>query len=146
MKNDTISFVIQRTKVTVAIASFLFLLGQLIADVNMGGAYSASDYSVTKMALGSVGIGLAFGLPCVIYTRENLSRPVQISIHLATGCAVMLAIAFFVGWIPTDRGLLPCALSIASMLLTSFVIAFFTYRRQKKLAERINRQLEQRRG
>ena len=145
-QNENAAFVIDRTKTAVAISSFLFLLSALITDLNRDGAWAVSGYTVTKMALGSVGIGLAFGLPCVIYTRENLSRPVQISIHLATGCAVMLAIAFFVGWIPTDRGLLPCALSIASMLLTSFVIAFFTYRRQKKLAERINRQLEQRRG
>ena len=57
-KKDIISYVVRRTKTTVAIASFLFLLGQLIADINMGGVYSASGYSVTKTALGSLGIGL----------------------------------------------------------------------------------------
>ena len=31
-----------------------------------------------------------------------------------------------------------------TMVLTALVIAVFTYRRQKKLAERINRELEQR--
>ncbi len=144
MKNDNIAFMLQRTKTTVAISSFLFLLSSLIADLNMGGVYSASGYSVTKMALGSLGIGLGFGLPCIIYTDEKLSRPVQISVHLVTGCAIMLAIAFFVGWIPTEKGLLPSLLAILSMLLTALVIAVLTYRRQKKLAERINRELEQR--
>ena len=67
-----------------AISSFLFLLGSLIADLNMGGVYSASGYSVTKMALGSLGIGLGFGLPCIIYTNEKLSRSVQIAIHMVT--------------------------------------------------------------
>ena len=144
MKNDNIAFMLQRTKTTVAISSFLFLLSSLIADLNMGGVYSASGYSVTKMALGSLGIGLGFGLPCIIYTDEKLSRPVQISVHLVTGCAIMLAIALFVGWIPTEKGLLPSLLAILSMLLTALVIAVLTYRRQKKLAERINRELEQR--
>jgi hypothetical protein len=144
-KKDRIAFMIHRTKTTVAISSFLFLLSSLIADLNMGGVSSASGYAVTKMALGSLGIGLGFGLPCVIYTSERLSRPVQISIHMVTGCAVMLAIAFLLGWIPTEQGLLPALVTIGSMLLTAFVILLLSYRRQKKLAARINRELELRR-
>ena len=140
------AFVIKHTKTTVAISSFLFLLSSLIADLNMGGAYSASGYSVTKMALGSLGIGLGFGIPCLVYTNEKLSRSVQISVHMVTGCTVMLAIAFLIGWIPTDKGLFPSLLAILSMLLTAFIIAVFTYRRQKKLAKRINRELEKRRS
>ena len=143
---ERIAYMIQRTKTTVAISSFLFLISSLIADLNMGGVYSVTGYSVTKMALGSLGIGLGFGLPCIIYTSEKLSRPVQISIHMLTGCTVMLAIAFLAGWIPTDKGLLPALLAILSMLLTAFVIAVLSYRRQKKLAERINRELEQKHG
>ena len=144
MKKDRIAFLIQRTKTTVAISSFLFLLSSLIADLNMGGDYSASGYSVTRMALGSLGIGLGFGLPCIIYTNEKLSRSVQISIHITTGCAIMLVIAYLAGWIPTDKGLLPALMAIASMLLTAFLIAVLSYRRQKKLAERMNRELESR--
>ena len=146
MKKENMAFVVRRTKTTVAISSFLFLLSSLISDLNMGGVYSASGYSVTKMALGSLGIGLGFGLPCIIYTNEKLSRFVQISVHMVTGCTIMLAIAFLAGWIPTDKGLLPSLLAILSMLSTAFVVAFLSYRRQKKLAERINRELEQRRG
>ncbi|MBQ1333444.1 MAG: DUF3021 domain-containing protein [Lachnospiraceae bacterium] len=145
-KKDRIAFTVRRTKTTVAIASFLFLLSCLIADLNAGGVFSASGHSVAKMALGSLGVGLGFGLPCIIYTCEKLSRPVQISVHLVIGCAVMLAIAFPVGWIPTDRGMIPSLAAILAMLLTAFVIAAFTYRRQKKLADRINRELEQRRS
>ena len=146
MKKDSMAFMVQRTKTAVAIASFLFLLSSLIADLNMGGVSSASGDSVTKMALGSVGIGLGFGLPCIVYTDEKLSRSVQISVHMVTGCTIMLAIAFLAGWIPTEKGLLPSLLAILSMLLTAFIVAALTYRRQKKLAERINRELEQRRG
>ena len=141
-KNDDIAFMIQHTKVALAISSFLFLLSSLITDLNMGGNYSVSGYSVTKMALGSLGVGLGFGLPCIIYTNEKLSYPMQIALHMLAGCTVMLAIAFLVGWIPTDKGLLPALLAILTMLLTAFFIAFLTYRRQKKLADRINRELE----
>ena len=144
MIKENAAFVMQRTKTAVAISSFLFLLGMLIADLNMRGVYSATGYTVTKMALGSLGIGLGFGLPSIVYANEKLSRPVQIAIHMVIGCAVMLAIAFAAGWIPEDRGLLPALLAILCMLLTAFVIGVLSYRRQKKLAERMNRELDQR--
>ena len=143
-QNETAAFVIDRTKTAVAISSFLFLISALITDLNRDGAWAESGYTVTKMALGSLGVGLGFGLSSIIYANEKLSRPVQIAIHMAIGCAVMLAIAFLVGWIPTDRGLVPALLAILTMLLTALVIAVFSYRRQKKLAEQINRELEQR--
>ena len=142
--NERIAFMIDRTKVTVAIASFLFLLSSLITDLNKDGAWSTTGYSVAKMALGSLGVGLGFGLPCIVYTFEKLSRPVQISIHMIIGCVVMLVIGFLVGWIPTEKGLVPALLAILTMILTALVIAVFTYRRQKKLAEQINRELGQR--
>ena len=142
--NERIAFMIDRTKVTVAIASCLFLLSSLITDLNMDGAWSTTGYSVAKMALGSLGVGLGFGLPCIVYTFEKLSRPVQISIHMIIGCVVMLVIGFLVGWIPTEKGLVPALLAILTMILTALVIAVLTYRRQKKLAEQINRELGQR--
>lgn len=147
MKNmkESTAFVMQRTKTALAISSFLFLLSNLIADLIMGGDYSVSGYMVSKMALGSLGIGLGFGLPSVIYLSEKLSRPVQIALHMTIGCIVMLAISFLVGWIPRNQGLLPALLAVLSMPLTALIIAVLSYRRQKKLAERINRELEQRR-
>ena len=143
-KKEIAAFVMQRTKTTLAISSFLFLLSSLITDLNMGGAYSISGYAVTKMALGSLGIGLGFGLPCILYANEKLSRPVQITLHMVIGCIVMLVIAYLVGWIPQGRGLLPAILAVLSMLLTAFIIAALTYCRQKKLADRINQELKQR--
>ena len=65
-KEERIAFMIDRTKVTVAISSFLFLLGSLITDLNKDGVWSTTGYSVTKMALGSLGVGLGFGLPCIL--------------------------------------------------------------------------------
>ena len=41
-KEERIAFMIDRTKVTVAISSFLFLLGSLITDLNKDGAWSTT--------------------------------------------------------------------------------------------------------
>lgn len=142
--STVLNHTIRRVKTAIAISSFLFLLSILITDLNMGGAYTSSGYALTKMALGSLGIGLGFGLPGAIYDREGLSLSVKILIHMGIGCTVMLMIAFLVDWIPVDKGLWPAVLAISSMLLTAFVVWVFTYQRQKKLAERINRELKQR--
>ena len=143
-KNENLAFVMQFTKKTVAISSFLFLICFLINDLNMDGAWSASGYTVTKSALCALGIGLGFGLSGIVYTNEKLSRAVQTTIYMVIGCSVMLAIAFLVGRIPLDRGLLPALLTILLMLLTAFIIFALSYRRQKKLADQINHELEQR--
>ena len=74
-QNENAAFVIDRTKTAVAISSFLFLLSALITDLNRDGAWAVSGYTVTKMALGSLGVGLGFGLSSIIYANEKLSRP-----------------------------------------------------------------------
>lgn len=142
--NTVLTHTVRRTKTALAISSFLFLISILIADLNMGGVYESSGYALSKMALGSLGIGLGFGLPGIVYDKEELSRPMQILIHMGIGCTVMLAIGFLTGWIPIDKGLWPALLAVSGMLLTAGIVWGFSYRRQKKLAERINRELEQR--
>ena len=144
IKKENAAFVMQFTKKTVAISSFLFLLCALINDLNRGGTCSLSGYAITKMAVGTLGIGLGFGLSGIVYTNEKWSRPVQTAIYMAIGCTVMLVIAFLAGGIPLDRGLLPALLAILFMLLTAFIVFVLSYRHQKKLADRINQELEQR--
>ena len=143
-KKDRKAFVIKQTKTTVAISSFLFLLNALINDLNMDGVWSTSGYYVARMALGALGIGLGFGLASVIYTNQKLSQSVQIAVYMATGCTIMVVIAFLLGFIPTDKGLLPAVLVILFMLLTAFIVFVISYLQQKKLAQRINLELEKR--
>lgn len=143
MKNTTHTM-IQTTRAAVGISSFLFLISCLVTDLNLGGVFSTSGYAVSKMALGALVIGLGFGLPSFVYAKENLSFPVQVLIQMVIGCTVMLITAFLVGWIPTDKGLLPALRVVAVEILTAFIIWGISYHRQKKLARRINRKLEQR--
>ena len=138
------AFLIKNTKTAVAISSFLFLLSFLINDLNAEGAWSSSGYYVTKQALGALGIGLGFGLASVIFTNPKLSQSVQTAVYIVIGCIIMVGIGLLVGMIPTDKGLLRSALAVLLMLVTAFIIWGLTYSRQKKLAQRINLELEKR--
>lgn len=135
---------LQNTKKTVGISSFLFLLSMLIEDADRGGILSASGYEISKRALGTLGIGLVFGLMSFVYYKKNLSFLMQSVIYMGVGCSVMLALTFLLGGIPTDKGGAVVLIAVAGQLLTAFAIWVISYYRQKKLAEKINRKLEQR--
>ena len=143
MKNTT-RIIIQGTKTALGTASFLFLISTLITDLSMRGVLSTSGYAVTKVALGTLVIGLGFGLPTFVYAKENLSPAMQVLIHMGIGCTVMLATAFLVGWIPIGKGLWPVLLAVTGEILTAFIVWAIMYHRQKKLATKINWELEQR--
>ena len=93
-----------------------------------------------------MGIGLGFGLASVIFTNPKLSQSVQTAVYLVTGCIIMAGIGLLTGMIPTDKGLLRSALAVLLMLVTAFIIWGLSYSRQKKLAQRINLELEKRKN
>ena len=73
-----------------------------------------------------------------------LSQSVQTAVYMVIGCIIMVGIGLLVGMIPTDKGLLRSALAVLLMLVTAFIVWGLTYSRQKKLAQRINLELEKR--
>ena len=95
------------------------------------------------MALGTLVVGLGFGLPALVYEREQLSLPVQIMIHMGIGCIVLLLTSWVVGWIPREQGLLGIAKIAAEQLLIAFGIWFGFYLNQKKLAQKMNQKLSE---
>ncbi len=125
----------------VGFAAILFVLTGVIFDCDNGGTIVLHHYGFSKMALGTLVIGLGFGLPAVVYEREELSRPVQILIHMGTGCTVLLITSWVVGWMPATQGLLGILKIAAGQLLLAFSLWFGFYLNQKKLAEKMNQKL-----
>lgn len=125
----------------VGFAAILFVLTGVIFDCDNGGTIVLHHYGFSKMALGTLVIGLGFGLPAVVYEREELSRPVQILIHMGTGCTVLLITSWVVGWMPATQGLLGILKIAAGQLLLAFSLWFGFYLNRKKLAEKMNQKL-----
>lgn len=127
----------------IGFAAIMFVLTGVIFDCINGGTTALYHYGFTKMALGTLVVGLGFGLPSLVYEREQLSLPVQIMIHMGIGCIVLLLTSWVVGWIPREQGLLGIAKIAAEQLLIAFGIWFGFYLNQKKLAQKMNQKLSE---
>lgn len=125
------------------VACFLFCLSGLILDRTQGGDLLFAGHSFSRMVLGCIGVGLGFGLPACVYESDRLSLPLKTLIHMGIGCAVLIVIGFAVGWIPTGSGLRPMITALVGEVVLALLLWLVFYLRQKRLARRLNRRLEQ---
>ena len=101
------------------------------------------NYSFTKMAFGTLIVGLGFGLPTFVYDNDNLSVAAQMLIHMGIGCVAMSVTAFLVGWIPTEKGAGIAIAVIAGEIVIAFIIWLFFYAHNKKLANAMNKRISE---
>ena len=128
----------------IPISCTLFCLFGIVFDIINQGRFLLENGSYTRMVLGALAVGAGFSVPSVIYDNDRLPRSLQVLFHMGIGCAVMLLVAFAVGWIPTELGLWTVLAIIAAMIATAFVVwlGFCAYYRCE--AQRLNAQVQQR--
>lgn len=86
-------------------------------------------------------IGLGFSVPSLIYYNERISRILQVIIHLGSGFAIYIPVAFFAGWIPTAYGAIAVALSLLCAVVFSLLVWLCFALYYRKQAEKINRKI-----
>lgn len=127
----------------VGIAGLLFILIGVVIDLQNGGQMQFSGYRFTKMAVGTILIGLGFGVPALIYQNENMSLLVQTLIHMGIGCLVLILVGVWVGWLPVGSGGAVLARAILLDVGIAFGIWALFYRHNKKLAMQMNQRIRQ---
>lgn len=127
----------------IAIGCTIFTFIGIIINFFNNGSFELLQWSFTKMAIGSMIVGMGFSIPSLIYESRKISLLVKILIHMGIGCAIMLITSFTVGWIPLSLGLFIPASIILSMFITAFIIwlCFFTY--YKKQAQKMNKKIKE---
>ena len=133
----------KNTLICIGMACTIFCIIGVIFDQIYKGTFTLENYSFTKMVLGSVGIGLGFGIPSTVYEKDNLSPVMQTLIHMGTGCIVMSVIAFVVGWVPVQAGIGAVIVTILGELALAFMIWGIYYLHMKKVAKELNEKLMQ---
>ena len=63
--------------ISTGIALGIFCFVGMIFDLYYGGNFSLSGYQFTKMVVGCVVVGWGFGIPAVVYRKENMPMPIQ---------------------------------------------------------------------
>ena len=134
--------VIKSTVISIAMALTIFCLIGIAFDIAYGGNYSLENYGFTKMAVGSILVGLGFGVPSVVYHNEKLPQPIRVIIHMGIGCVIYTVVAFIVGWFGSATNLWQGLIIAAIQLAVAFVIWFCFMRYYKREARKMNEKIQ----
>ena len=123
-----------------------FTLSGIIFDVIFKGNFLLDHWYYTKMAIGSMITGIAFFVPAFVYQTEELSKGLQVLIHMGIGLLTYISVGCYVGWIPLQAGAWAIVGTIVSAVVISFLIWFGFYLYYKQEARRINAKLKEKQG
>ena len=75
--SETTKDILRSVAISIGMAMTIFCIVGVIFDITYQGQFSLDNYRFTKMVLGCLIVGLGFGVPTVIYRKENLPMPVR---------------------------------------------------------------------
>ena len=96
---ETIKDLLMSTIISIGIAMAIFCLVGVVFDIGYQGKFNLDNYRFTKMVIGCVLVGLGFGVPSIVYRKDNLPMPIRVIIHMGIGCVVYTVVAYAIGWI-----------------------------------------------
>lgn len=140
--NETVKDLIKSTVISIGMALTIFCLVGIVFDVGYGGNFSLENYRFTKMVVGSLLVGLGFGLPTIVYNKESLPMPIRVVIHMGTGCVVYTLVAYAVGWYGGSATVIQGIIIAGIQLLVAFVIWFCFMRFYRKEAKKMNEKIQ----
>ena len=140
---ETVRDLLKSTVISIAMAMAIFCLVGIVFDIGYKGNFRLENYRFTKMVVGSILVGLGFGLPTVVYRKDSLPVPVRVLIHMGIGCVVYTVVAFAVGWFggatSIGRGLLIAAIQLAVAFLIWFLFMRYYRAEAKKMNDKIQK-------
>lgn len=139
---ETLKDLLKSTVISIGMALAIFCLVGIVFDIGYKGNFSLENYKFTKMAVGSILVGLGFGVPTVVYHKENLPLPIRVIIHMGIGCAIYTAVAFAVGWFGGSATFVQGLIIAGIQLAVAFVIWFCFMRYYRKEAKRMNEKIQ----
>ena len=140
---DTVKDLIKSTLISIGMALTIFCLAGIVFDVGYGGNFSLDNYRFTKMVVGSLLVGLGFGVPTIVYNKESLPMPIRVIIHMGTGCVIYTLVAYAVGWYGGSATVTQGIIIAAIQLLVAFVIWFCFMRFYRREAKKINEKIQE---
>lgn len=139
---ETVKDLVKSSVISIGMAMTIFCLVGVVFDVGYKGNFSLDDYRFTKMVIGCVLVGLGFGVPTIVYRKDNLPMPIRVIIHMGTGCVVYTIIAYAVGWIGGSATIGQGILIAAIQLAAAFLIWFLFMKHYRAEAKRMNDRIQ----
>ena len=140
---NTIKDLLKSTVISIGMALAIFCLVCIVFDIIYKGNFSLDNYRFTKMAAGSMIVGLGFGIPSIVYNNESLPMPVKVIIHMGIGCVIYTVVAYAVGWFGGSATVAQGLIAAAVQLAVSFIIWFCFMRYYRKEAKKMNEKIQE---
>lgn len=139
---ETMKDLLKSTCISIGMALTIFCLVGVVFDIGFGGNFSLEGYQFTRMVVGSVLIGLGFGVPTIVYRKDNLPMPIRVIIHMGIGCIIYTIVAYAVGWMGGSATILQGILIAGIQMAVAFVIWFLFMRHYRSEAKKMNDKLQ----
>ena len=129
--------------VSIGISLSIFCLIGMINDIVAGGNFNLDHYRFTKMVIGSMVVGLGFGLPTFIYRIDSLPMPVRVIIHMGTGCIIYSLVGFAVGWIGGSGSIVKALVGAAVQFAVAVFIWYLFMLHYRREAREMNQRIQE---
>lgn len=140
--NETLKDLLKSTVISIGMAMAIFFFVGIFFDIGYGGNFSLDNYRFTKMVVGCLIVGLGFGVPTIVYRKENLPMPIRVIIHMGIGCAIYTVVAYAVGWIGGAATVMQGIIIAAIQLGVAFIIWFLFMRYYRAEAKKMNDKIQ----
>ncbi len=140
---ETWKDIARSSAVSIGISLTIFCLIGMIADIIGGGNFTLDHYRFTKMVIGSVIVGLGFGIPTFVYRKDSLPMPIRVIIHMGTGCIIYTIVAFAVGWMGGTGSIEKVIVAAAVQIGVAFLIWYMFMRYYRKEARKMNKRIQE---
>ncbi|MCR5545451.1 MAG: DUF3021 domain-containing protein [Lachnospiraceae bacterium] len=139
---ETIRDLTKSTVASIGMAMAIFCFVGVVFDIGYKGNFCLENYQYTKMLMGCILIGLGFGVPSIVYRKENLPIPIRVLIHMGIGCVVYTIVAYAVGWMDGSQTIGQGILIVLIQLGVAFFIWFLFMRHYRAEAKEMNDKLQ----
>ena len=140
---DTWKDIARSSAVSIGMSLTIFCLMGMIADIIGGGNFNLDHYRFTKMVIGSIIVGLGFGVPTFIYRKDSLPMPMRVIIHMGTGCIIYTLVAFAVGWMGGTGSIAKAIVAATVQIAVAFLIWYLFMRHYRKEAMKMNQRIQE---
>ena len=140
---DTWKDIARSSVVSIGMSLTIFCLTGMIADIIGGGDFSLDHYRFTKMVIGSIIVGLGFGVPTFIYRKDSLPMPIRVIIHMGTVCVIYTLVAFAVGWMGGTGSVAKAIVAAAVQIAVAFLIWYLFMRYYRREAKEMNERIQE---
>lgn len=139
---EKIKDLIMSIVISIGMAMTIFCIVGIVFDIGYGGNFSLDNYRFTKMVVGCALVGLGFGVPTVVYKKDDLPMPVRVIIHMGIGCVVYTVVAYAVGWLGGAATIGQNIIAACIQLAVAFGIWSLFMRHYRKEAKKMNDRIQ----